>query len=103
MAEKKAHHSGMTIHAHGDGTYHSHPPGMEHETSMHTHHPHIGHALMHFAKHHSDGDHMHIHGHEDGFTTHSAHDGEAHGPEHHKNISEVKRHMADCLDGECEA
>ena len=53
------------------------------------------------AKAHPEGDHMWIHGHEDGWTTHSVHDGVPHGPEQHKTMGALKKHVAECMDGEC--
>ena len=48
------------------------------------------------------GDHMHVEAHEDGYTTHSAHYGKMHGPHEHKTMGALKKHMGDCMDGECE-
>ena len=90
-------HSSTTLHAHGDGTYHT-TQGYE---SGRKEHPSFGHAVAHMAKNHAEGDHMHIEGHEDGYTTHSVHDGKVHGPEEHKTMGELKRHVADCMDGDC--
>lgn len=100
MAEKMVEkHSSTTLVAHGDGTYHT-EHGM---TGKRMEHPTFGHAAMHMAKMHAEGDHMHIHGHEDGFTTHSVHDGEMHGPEEHSTTGKLKAHVGDCMGGECEA
>lgn len=49
------------------------------------------------------GDHFHVHGHEDGFTTHHMPEGGApHGPMEHKTIGAAKQQMAECMNGECE-
>jgi hypothetical protein len=83
------------VHAHGDGTFHT----IAHDGTR-TEHPHFGHMVAHLAKHHATDDHMHIHGHEDGFTTHHMVDGKTHGPHHHETMGALKRHVADTMDGE---
>ena len=47
--------------------------------------------------HMKTGDHMHVEQHEGGYTTHSMHDGKMHGPETHKNMGALKKHMATCM------
>lgn len=59
----------------------------------------------HPLKHMTTGDHMHIEQNEDGgYTTHSIHDGQMHGPEEHATMGALKKHIANCMpeDGECE-
>ena len=47
------------------------------------------------------GDHLHIHGHEDGFTTHHVSDGSAvQGPVEHKTMGAVKKHVAAVMDAD---
>ena len=90
--------SSITLHAHGDGTYHSETGGYP---GKRTEHPTIGHALMHIASLHSESDHMHIHAHDDGFTTHHVKEGgKPKGPHEHKTLSALKRHIADVMDDE---
>lgn len=55
-----------------------------------------------FLKSHDGGDHMHIEGHEHGYTTHSIHDGKMHGPEEHSNMQALKRHVGHCMGDDCE-
>lgn len=90
MAHEK--HSHMTIHAHGDGTYHSEP--------MHMEHPSAAHAAAHFLKMHAEGDHVVAEGHDEGYSVHGVHDGEMHSSEH-ENLGAAKRQMGDCVNGEC--
>jgi len=107
MAHEK--HSAMTIHAHGDGTFHSHPAGTDgypiHMSgdgkSNRTEHESAGHAAAYFLKMHAQGDHVVGHGHEDGYTTHGIHDGESHMSEHDK-LTPAKAQMGDCIDGSCD-
>ena len=47
------------------------------------------------------GDHMMITAHEDGYTTQSSHDGKMHGPEQHATMGQLRRHVSDCLEGDC--
>jgi hypothetical protein len=100
MAEEKG--SSITLHAHGDGTYHttSGPFG----DGKRTEHPSIGHALMHIAQKHSEGDHFHAHATDDGVTTHSVLEGgKVQGPEEHPTVRGLKRSLSDFLDsGESE-
>lgn len=85
------------LHAHGDGTYHTIAPDGER-----TEHPHLGHALMHMAKHHEPGaKHMHVMS--DGLehTTHHVEGGgEVQGPHDHENIEAVKEHLGKFFDEE---
>ncbi len=57
--------------------------------------------LMKMAKE-KPGDHMHIHGHEGGFTTHhiKEEDGEVEGPHEHASMRDLKRHVADTMDSD---
>lgn len=79
-----------TLHAHGDGTYHT-----EHSDGTRTEHPHIGHAVTHMAKtHEPHGTHMHIHHSGGSITSHHSKDGEeTQGPHDHENIEALKDHM----------
>ena len=62
----------------------------------------IGRHLMELAKA-EGGDHMHIEGHEDGFTTHQVKDGgRVKGPHDHKNLKELKKAMSQFFDEEGE-
>lgn len=92
--ESKGH---VTLHDHGDGTYHS-----EHDDGQTVEHPHLGHALMHLANHHEpESKHMHIQ--HDGFsaTSHGVHeDGQHEGPHDHENIEELKNHLGKFFDEE---
>jgi hypothetical protein len=94
-ANQKA--SQITIHAHGDGTYHS-ESGYD---SKRVEHPSAAHAAAHFLKQHATGDHMVIEGHEDGYTSHGIHDGKMHGPEEHSTMRGLKSQVTDCMDGDC--
>ena len=50
------------------------------------------------------GDHMHIHEHEEGYTSHHVHEGKTPvGPHEHATMGALKKHVADCMDGECES
>lgn len=87
-----------TLHAHGDGTYHT-----EGHDGERTEHPHIGHALAHMAaKHEPDGKHSHVH-HEDGGGHVSHHSGGGEGvsgPHDHENLEALKNHMGKFLNEE---
>jgi hypothetical protein len=89
--------SPMTLHAHGDGTYHT-----ETEDGERAEHGHIGAALMHMAHHHEpDATHMHVHHDGGSLTTHHVHeDGQVQGPHDHENIEALKDHMDQFLDEE---
>lgn len=98
MEGKKTSHS--TLHAHGDGTYHTTSGDYEGER---TEHAEIGAALIHLHRLHGQDDAMHIHGHGDGYTTHHTIDGgKVQGPHNHKTIHELKRHIQDAMEGEGE-
>jgi len=93
--------SSMTLHAHGDGTYHTVPGGsfdqegrVEHET--------FGHAVMHMAKHHAPRgeDHIHVNGHENGYRVHHTADGSKPKMHDAKNIREMKKTISNFLDEE---
>ena len=91
-------HSHSSIHAHGDGTFHTHPPAL---TGPRMEHAHIGHALAHLAKMHSADDHMHVLGHEDGYTTHHVLEGGAvKGPHEHATMGALKKHMSAVMDND---
>lgn len=112
--ESKA--SSISLHAHGDGTYHTHTPARSCDGSCtaagaraapweggptRKDHQSIGHALMHIAKKHAEGDHMHIHGHDDGFTTHHVMEGSpVQGPHDPGTMRELKRHVAETMDSD---
>jgi len=50
------------------------------------------------------GGHMHVHEHEDGWTSHHVHDGgEPVGPHEHETMPALKKHVGGCMDGECES
>jgi hypothetical protein len=61
------------------------------------------HEMLHaMREHHGGGDHMHIHGHDEGYTTHHLmEDGEVKGPHEHKNMGALKKHVAATMD--CDA
>lgn len=91
--------SSITLHAHGDGTYHttSEPFG----NGKRTEHPSIGHALMHIARRHSDGDHLHVLSDDSGFTVHHvAEGGRVQGPHSPANMRELKQSLVRFLDEE---
>lgn len=106
MAEVKG--TSVTLHAHGDGSYttqeHGHPQEYSHSGKDlgRVEHPSFGHALMHIAKHHGpEGEHMHIHGHAEGYTSHNVkEDGDVEGPHEHERIGALKSHVADCMEEE---
>ena len=112
MAEEKG--SSISLHAHGDGSYHTMSPAVSEgyggygmgsggaKTPGRKEHPSIGHALMHIAREHgSEGDHMHIHGDAEGYTTHHVSAGGAiKGPDEHKNMAQLKAHVADAMEPE---
>jgi hypothetical protein len=87
----------ITLHAHGDGSYHTETEDGEREE-----HPHIGHALMHMAHHHDpDAKHMHVHHDGEAMTTHHVgEDGMVQGPHDHENLEALKDHMDQFLDEE---
>jgi hypothetical protein len=86
-----------TLHDHGDGSYHT-----EGSDGEKVEHPDIGHALMHMAGKHSDGEHMHAHKGEDGsLTSHQVgEDKQVQGPHNHENIEALKDHMGKFLNEE---
>lgn len=88
-----------TLTAHGDGTYHT-QSGYENRSRKE--HASIGAALMHMAKKHSAGDHMHVHATEDGkLTTHHVEEGgKVQGPHDQKNLRALKQSMSKFLDEE---
>ena len=87
-----------TLHAHGNGTYHS-----VSQAGKRIEHPSIGHALSHLAKVHSDGDHVHVLGHETGYTSHHVLEGgKVQGPHEHKNLAQLKKSMGQFLDEEAQ-
>lgn len=97
--------SSISLHAHGDGTYHTMGGGMFGDGKR-TEHGSIGHALMHIASKHSEGDHMHIHATDDGLTTHRAMEGgKVQGPQEHKTVRDLKNAVgrfeadSDCTEG----
>lgn len=90
---KASHHS---VHPHGDGSFHTID-----DQGKRVDHEHFGGMAMHLAKHHSSGEHMHIHGHEDGYTTHHvSDDGAVQGPDEHERMGQLKMHVAECMDEE---
>lgn len=102
--------SSITLHAHGDGTFHTIAhndsyggPMIEGRDPRRKEHPSIGHALMHIARMHSTGDQMHILGHDDGYTTHSVKEGgKIKGPSEHTSMRDLKSHVAETMDGDDE-
>jgi len=113
MAESETKHSSISLHSHGDGTYHTHSPARSGDGEGYgpvgerqpgrVEHKSIGAALMHIAKHHAVNDHMHVEGHEDGFTTHHVREGgRVQGPHDHKNLRELKQHLVKFFDEEGE-
>lgn len=101
-SEKDEKGSSITLHAHGDGTYHTVSDNYGPYGSGRKEHPSIGHALMHIAKRHSEGDHFHIHATDDGkLTTHHVSEGErVQGPHDHKNLRALKQSLTKFLDEE---
>lgn len=94
----EGHGSSVTLHDHGDGTYHT-----EHEGGERVEHPHLGHALVHIAHHHEPtGKHSHIHHHaEGGHTSHHVDEqGNIEGPHDHENLEALKSHMDQFLNEE---
>lgn len=90
--------SAITLHAHGDGTYHT---TAGEYGGKRTEHPSIGHALMHMAKMHSEGDHMHLHSTDSGMVTHHVMEGgKVQGPHDHKNLRSLKQSLSKFLDEE---
>jgi len=90
--------SSITLHAHGDGTYHT--TNGEYGGKR-TDHASIGAALMHIAKRHSDGDHMHIQSTDQKLTTHHvAEGGKVQGPHDHANLRSLKQSLGKFLDEE---
>jgi len=107
--------SSTSLHAHGDGSYHTHTParscngdcgeggrgGMDYYGSggPRKDHASIGAALMHMAMKHAEGDHMHIQGHDDGYTSHSVAEGaRVKGPVEHAKMSALKQHVGKVMD-----
>jgi hypothetical protein len=84
------------LHDHGDGTFHTMAGGMK------TEHPHIGHALMHLAGHHSfNTQHMHImHDGESHVTHHTMGGGAVEGPHQHPDVESLKNHVGQVMGGE---
>jgi hypothetical protein len=77
----------MSLHSHGDGTYHTEPGGEEHPT--------LGHALMHMA-HSQEPDSKHMHISHDGLSmkSHGMNEsGEHDGPHEHDDVEGVKDHV----------
>ena len=92
--------SSSTLTAHGDGTYHV-QSGEGWGGDGRTEHASLGHALMHLAMMHGQGDHMHIEGHDEGYTSHHVKEGKkVQGPHDHKTMRELKRHVAETMDEE---
>ena len=90
--------SHTTLFAHGDGTLHTIS-----DQGVRKDHASIGAALMHLAKKHSDGDHVHVHGHETGYTSHQVKEGgKVEGPLEHKGIGDLKRSLSKFLDEEAQ-
>lgn len=89
-------HGHTELHDHGDGTFHSVT-----SDGRHTEHPHIGHAVVHIAKHHeADGAHSHVHHHDGGHTSHHAKEGgEITGPHEHDDLEGVKQSMEEATGG----
>lgn len=93
--------SSISLHAHGDGTYHTQGDSWGPSGPSRVDHDSMGAALMHIASKHAEGDHMHILSHDDGFTTHHVMEGgKVQGPHDHKNLRELKRAMSQFLDEE---
>lgn len=92
QSEKGSH---TTLHAHGDNTYHSVDANGNRKDHLT-----FGAAIMHMAKMHGPpGDHMHVHGHEEGFTTHHVMEGErVRGPEEHGTAKQLAAHVATTMD-----
>ena len=110
MDEKAEKGSAIELHAHGDGTYHTiargsgdYYPSMGGKDPRRKEHESFGAAVVHMAKHHAEGDHMHIMGHEDGFTSHHMKEGgNPSGPVEHDNVTELKKHVAKVMNSDDE-
>jgi hypothetical protein len=77
----------MSLHSHGDGTFHTEPGGEEHPT--------LGHALMHMA-HSNEPESKHMHISHDGLSlkSHGINEaGEHDGPHEHDDVEGVKNHV----------
>lgn len=109
MAEMKG--SSITLHAHGDGSYHTISHGSN-DYGMIGHggkepgrveHPSFGHAVMHMAKMHAEGDHMHILSHNEGFTSHHVLEGASvQGPHESDTVGQLKTHVESALQEEAD-
>lgn len=92
--------STISLHAHGDGTYHT-MGGGQYGDGKRTEHASIGHALMHIAKQHSEGDHMHVHSTDSGVSTHHVMEGgKVQGPHDHENLRSLKQSLSKFIDEE---
>jgi len=82
-----------TLTAHGDGTFHTEG---DYGGGKRAEHASIGHALMHVAKLHSTGDHLHVHATEDGkLIAHQVDEGgRIQGPAELKTVKALKAHVA---------
>ena len=66
-------------------------------------HPSFGHAVMHMAKMHAEGDHMHILSHNEGFTSHHVLEGASvQGPHESDTVGQLKKHVESALNDEAE-
>lgn len=98
MEHGKEKTSSSSLHAHGDGTYHTQSGEYG---GKRTDHESIGAALIHLAKAHAEGDHMHIQGHDEGYTTHHVKEGgKVQGPNEHKTMGAAKKAVAEAMDSE---
>jgi hypothetical protein len=101
----------VTLTAHGDGSYHTQEHGQPGEydglsrggkPKGYKEHESFGAAIAHIAKHHGTaGQHVHVHGHEEGYTSHNVSEGgKVSGPHNLKNLSELKRSLTQFFDEE---
>lgn len=88
----------VSIHSHGDGTYHTEHGGEKVE------HPSHGHALIHAAKAHAEEGHKHFVAHHDGEMMHShGHDGGETESRDHEDDQGAHQHMDEVMgDGDGE-
>jgi hypothetical protein len=107
MSKEEKKSTSISLHPHGDGSYHTSSPARSGDGSYfgeddkgRKEHESIGAALMHIAMQHgSEGDHMHVLSHDDGYTTHHVMEGKTvEGPHEHKTMRELKKHVSECMD-----
>ncbi len=99
--------SSITLHAHGDGSYHTISHGPHDYMSMERgkepgrkDHATFGAAIMHVAKMHGPpGDHLHVHGHDEGYTSHNVMDHQrVRGPVESKSGKDLGAHVSSTME-----